>query len=296
MSKKIVLAGGTGFVGSYFREQFRALDYDVRVISRQDGQIAWDNPNAVVQALENADLLINLAGKSVNCRYHENNKREILQSRIQTTTLLGEAIAACDNPPPLWINSSTATVYRHADDRPMTEAEGDIGTGFSVDVATAWEEAFFSFDLPDTRQVALRMAIVLGNNGGVMIPYKHLTHFGLGGIQGSGEQKFSWIHLEDLFRIVRFIQEKEELVGVINCSAPNPVSNRQLMALLRQTMSVKFGLPAPAWLLEIGAVFIRTETELILKSRWVIPERLLQAGFTFKYPQLADALQDVLHA
>ncbi|GJM83498.1 NAD-dependent epimerase [Paenibacillus sp. HMSSN-139] len=268
---KVVLAGGTGFVGQAFARRFGELGAEVKVISRQASHIPWENRRAIVEALEGADLLINLAGRSVNCRYTPENRRLILDSRTETTRLLGESVLACSRPPTLWINSSTATIYRHAEDRPMTEEGGEIGTGFSVDVAKAWEAAFFAFDLPATRQVALRIAIVL-DDGGVMAPLRNLVRFGLGGAQGSGRQQFSWIHMEDLFRIVRFLQEHPELHGVFNASAPHPVTNRELMARLRRAMGVPVGLPAPRWLLELGARLIRTETELVLKSRWVLPE------------------------
>jgi uncharacterized protein (TIGR01777 family) len=176
----------------------------------------------------------------------------------------------------------------------MTEEGGEIGSGFSVEVAKQWEQAFFSFELPNTRQIALRIAIVLGEDGGVMTPYKNLIRFGLGGSQGSGNQKFSWIHIEDLFGIILFLRDNEELRGVFNCSSPNPVTNRELMGSLRQAMQAKFGLPASKWMLEVGAFFMKTETELILKSRWVIPERLMRAGYSFKYDTLDKALRQIL--
>ena len=163
-----------------------------------------------------------------------------------------------------------------------------------MDVATSWEKAFFDFSLPKTRQVALRIAIVLGKDGGVMTPYRNLVKFGLGGIQGDGNQKFSWIHVEDLFQIILFLKEREDLNGVFNCSSPYPVSNRELMKTLRQNMNVRFGLPASKWMLELGAIFIRTETELVLKSRWVIPERLQREGYTFTYPTLDETFYDIL--
>lgn len=290
---KVVLAGGTGFVGQAFARRFGELGAEVKVISRQASHIPWENRRAIVEALEGADLLINLAGRSVNCRYTPENRRLILDSRTETKRLLGESVLACSRPPTLWINSSTATIYRHAEDRPMTEEGGEIGTGFSVDVAKAWEAAFFAFDLPATRQVALRIAIVL-DDGGVMAPLRNLVRFGLGGAQGSGRQQFSWIHMEDLFRIVRFLQEHPELHGVFNASAPHPVTNRELMARLRRAMGVPVGLPAPRWLLELGARLIRTETELVLKSRWVLPERLKRAGFSFRYDTLEKALNEIV--
>ncbi|MCR8655955.1 TIGR01777 family oxidoreductase [Paenibacillus endoradicis] len=296
MKKKVVLAGGTGFVGIYFNEKFRNMGYEVKIISRQKGHISWDNEADIIEAINDSEMLINLAGKSVDCRYNEQNKREILMSRVDTTRILGKAVLECENPPILWINSSTATIYRHAEDRPMTEETGEIGSGFSVDVATEWEKTFFSFDLSATRRVALRLAIVLGEHGGVMTAFKNLVRFGLGGAQGSGNQKFSWIHIEDLFDMTIFIRDNAQISGVINCSAPHPVTNRELMDTLRKTMNVKFGLPSPKWMLEFGAVVIKTETELILKSRWVIPDRIEKAGYVFKYRTIDNALQQILQS
>lgn len=294
MHAKIVLAGGTGFIGTFLEDKFKDLGYEVHIISRQKQHISWEDHEGIIAAIDDADLLINLAGKSVDCRYNEKNKQEIMSSRTETTSILGEAIENCSSPPPLWINSSTATIYRHAEDRPMTEEDGEIGSGFSVEVAEAWEQAFFSFQLPHTRQVALRIAIVLGPDGGVMTPFINLARFGLGGVQGPGNQMFSWIHIEDIFGIIMFLKEREDLSGVFNCSSPHPVTNREFMAELRRTMNIKFGLPSPKWLLELGAVVIKTETELILKSRWVIPDRLERAGYPFKYMKIAQALSHIL--
>lgn len=292
--KKVVIAGGTGFIGEYFKEKFAELGYEVIIISRRHGHLSWEDSAGLLAALENAELLVNLAGKSVNCRYHEANKREILESRVRATTLLGKTVQACARPPKLWINASTATIYRHAEDRPMTEENGEVGSGFSVEVAKKWEEAFFSFETPNTRKIALRIAIVLGKGGGVITPYRNLVRFGLGGPQGKGNQMFSWIHVEDLFQIVLFLMEREELSGVFNCSAPTPVTNQELMRELRKIMNVPFGLPAPKWMLEIGSWMIRTETELVLKSRWVLPERLEREGFRFTFPTLDRTMRDIL--
>lgn len=294
VSKKIVIAGGTGFIGKYLTEQFCHLGYEVIIISRQEQSIKWNDAKGIISALENSIMLINLAGKSVNCRYNEKNKEEILRSRTETTKALGEAVLQCNYPPELWINSSTATIYRHAEDKAMTEEKGEIGSGFSVHVATSWEQAFFSFSLPKTRQVALRMAIVLGENGGVIKPLINLVRFGLGGKQGRGNQMFSWIHIQDLLNIILFLQSHKNLKGVFNCSSPNPIDNRTLMKSLRSAMNVNIGLPSPEWLLKIGAVIINTEPELVLKSRWVIPEKLIQAGYTFKYPNINSALKTIL--
>lgn len=294
MLKKIVLAGGTGFIGQYLERMYTNQGYIVHIISRQPGQVPWNDERAMVNALEGAEMVINLAGKSVNCRYNEKNKREIYESRTKTTEALGNAIRKCKNPPQLWINSSTATIYRHAEDRPMTESTGELGSGFSVDVGKAWEDAFFQFKLPKTRQIALRLAIVLGADGGVMEPYVNLVRFGLGGKQGEGKQMFSWIHIEDVYRIIEFLKQRKDLNGIFNAAAPNPVTNKELMEHMRKGMNRRSGLPAPEWMLGLGAVFIGTETELILKSRWVLPERLTKAGYQFRYDRLDRALWQIL--
>lgn len=292
---KIVIAGGSGFIGAYLAEQFGKTGYEVLIISRSNPYIRWDDEAAIIAALEGAVMLINLAGKSVNCRYTEANKKEIFRSRTETTKILGKAIRLCKHPPELWLNSSTATIYRYAEDLPMTEQDGETGQGFSVEVAKAWEQAFFEFeDLPHTRLVALRIAIVLGKGGGVIKPYTNLVRYGLGGRQGSGKQMFSWIHLEDLYRIILFIQEDKSRKGIYNCSAPHPVKNRELMYTLRKLIGRPWGIPAPTWLLKLGAIIIKTETELVLKSRWVIPQRLLEEGFVFRYPELEPALGQIL--
>jgi len=294
MKKKIVIAGGTGFIGKYLTKRFHENGDEVVIISRNKSHINWNNEKALIAALEHADVLINLAGKSVDCRYNEKNKREILLSRTETTKALGEAIIKCNNPPSLWINSSTATIYRHAEDRPMTENSGEIGKGFSVEVAKAWEESFFNFHLNNTRQILLRIAIVLGKDEGVMKPFTNLVRFGLGGKQGNGNQMFSWIHIEDLFNIILFLIKHKELSGIFNCAAPNPINNKTFMKKLRAAMHTKIALPSPKWLLELGAIIIKTETELILKSRWVFPERLLNEGYQFKYLTIDEVLKDLV--
>ena len=291
---KIIIAGGTGFIGRFLAYQFRQRGDKVIIISRNKGDVLWSDREGITGALEGADLVINLAGKSVDCRYHEKNRRAILDSRVNTTKVIGEAILTCQKPPSLWINSSTATIYRHAEDRPMTEADGELGNGFSVNVAKQWEQSFFDFQLSGTRQVALRIAIVLGKDGGVIQPLMRLTKFGLGGKQGKGTQIFSWIHIEDLFRIILFVMEHKEVCGVVNCSSPEPVTNEILMKSMREVLHVGIGLPCPEWLLKIGAVLIRTEPELIVKSRWVLPDRLLKSGYQFSYPSLMPALKNIL--
>jgi len=301
--KKVVIAGGTGFVGSILAEHYVQKGYEVVVLSRRhhldkDGIrfVQWDGKNygSWNQELEATEILINMNGKSVDCRYNEGNKQEIYASRIDSTYILGQAIEVLDNPPKLWINSSSATIYRHAEDRQMDEATGELGTGFSVDVCKKWEQAFFETKTKGTRKVALRMAIVLGKHGGALQPLVQLTKLGLGGKQGNGEQFFSWVHEEDLLRAVDFIQENKEMEGPINIAAPAPVKNCLVMKMLRNATRIPVGLPAPKWLLEIGAVLIQTETELILKSRNVIPGKLTKMGFDFQFPTLELAIKDLV--
>src|SRR5690606_13547292 len=204
-------------------------------------------------ALEGADLLINLAGKSVNCRYTEANKAAIFASRTNSTSILGEAVQQAKNPPALWINSASATIYRHAEDRPMDEATGEMENDFSVQVCKKWEKTFNDITLPHTRKVVLRIAVTLGKQGGVMTPYLNLVKFGLGGHQGSGRQMFSWVHIEDVARMMEWLYEHPECSGTYNCSAPNPVTNKTFMQTLRKTAGHAYGLPACEWRLQIGA-------------------------------------------
>jgi uncharacterized protein len=294
--KTVVIAGASGFIGSCFRRRFLDDGWQVRTVGRAASADAqWDDDGAITKALDGAELLVNLAGRSVNCRYNERHRREILESRVQTTRALGRAVAGCAEPPRTWINSSTGTIYRHAEDQAQSEASGEIGRGFSVDVARAWEDELAAAVAPATRKVPLRIAIVLGA-GGVMGPLRNLARLGLGGHMGPGTQKFSWIHVEDLYRAVLFIHERPELTGPVNAASPYPVDNRELMALVRQSLGVPFGMPTPSWLLEAGAVLIRTQTELVLKSRWVEPRRLVDAGFKFEYPSLAGALNEIAKA
>lgn len=293
---KIVIAGGSGFIGRYMSRRFRQMGWEVLTISTTParGYISWSDEPAMVRALDHAWLVLNLAGKSVDCRYNQKNMDAIFASRTETTRKLGEAIEKCKNPPGLWLNASTGTIYRYSEDIAMTEENGVIGKGFSVEVAKAWEKAFFKFKLPHTRQVALRMAIVLGRGGGALTPYARLVSTGAGGRHGNGRQMFSWIHIEDLFRIVFYIAANSDFKGVVNCASPQAVTNTKLMKTLREVKGMPLGMPLPRLLLRLGAWLTGTEAELVLKSRWVYPERLLKYGFEFKYPALRSALEDIL--
>ncbi|HWH25667.1 MAG TPA: TIGR01777 family oxidoreductase [Pseudolysinimonas sp.] len=302
-SRTIVIAGARGFMGTRFAELYRARGDRVVTVGRagvasaQHPDAVWGDTAAITRLIEGADILVNLAGKSVNCRYTEANKAEIFRSRLETTAELGRAVAAADAPPPLWLNASTATIYRHADDRPMDEATGDIGTGFSVNVATSWEKTLFDAARDGVRQVAMRTAITLGD-GSALEPLVRMTKVGLGGPQlggksGGGRQRFSWVHLDDVFRAMEHL-ESSELDGPVNITSPNPSTNREVMATLRRVLRVPIGIPLPRPALELGSALIRTETELILKSRWVVPTRLLDDGFVFAYPELEGALRQIL--
>lgn len=310
---RIVIGGSSGFMGRHLTAKYREAGREVVTVSRAGADLTWADRNGIDAAVDGAALVIGLAGKSVNCRYTPENRAEIFSSRLETTAALSGAISRASHPPALWVNSSTATIYRHAEDRPMTESTGEIGTGFSVEVAKAWEQALFADDLPATRRVALRSAIVLGH-GGVLGPLRSLARLGLGGAQHDGRwpvsrrrraagtahlpgarrgaQRFSWIHVDDVAGIIDFLEDHPQLDGPVNASSPNPVDNTTFMATVRDVLGVRFGPPMPRWMLELGAIGIRTETELVLKSRWVLPEKLVAAGYEFRYPTLEDALRE----
>lgn len=290
--KTVVIAGASGFIGAHFSRAFAAEGWQVRTVGRTSDAV-WGDTAAISALLEGADLLVNLAGKSVSCRYTPANKAEIVRSRTETTAELGRAIAACSAPPSDWFNVSTGTIYRDARDRPQDECDGELGSGFSVEVARAWEETLAAADTPATRRIPLRISIAMGPRGGVMRPFNNLARLGLGGRMGDGAQKFSWVHVEDLFRSVLFLHDHRSITGPVNIAAPDVVSNAGLMAAVRRSCRVPFGLPTPAWLLTLGAVLIRTETELVLKSRWVRAGKLEDAGFVWRHPRLDCALADI---
>lgn len=296
--KTIVIAGGSGFLGLVLNTYFSERDYQVKILTRlpkKENEIYWNAKDLGewTNALENTEALINLTGKSVDCRYTDSNKKLIYDSRIDSTHALGLAINLCDNPPKVWFNSSTATIYEGSLTYENDEENGIIGDDFSMNIAKSWEEAFYSIKNPKTRKITLRTAIVLGKKGGAMLPLKRLTRFGLGGKQASGNQKVSWIHEQDFARAVEFLLINKELQGNFNLSVPKPTDNKTLMKSMRNSLSVPFGISHPIWLLNFGAKLIGTETELVLKSRNVVPKRLLDNGFQFKYDNLNLALSDL---
>ncbi|SKB77833.1 hypothetical protein SAMN05421800_10897 [Chryseobacterium balustinum] len=238
--------------------------------------------------------MINLAGKSVDCRYTDINKREIYDSRINSTKVLQQAVDNCINKPKIWLNASSATIYVHSEKHLNTEGNGIIGDDFSMNICKSWEKEFFKTENPDTRKVALRTSIVLGNNGGAFTKLKMITKLGLGGKQGRGNQNVSWIHIDDFCRAVEWIIENEDISGKINVTAPNPLNNEEFMRKLRKEMKILFGLNAAVWQLEIASVFLKTETELLLKSRNVYPEKLIINGFKFSYPDIETAFKNLV--
>ncbi|WP_426483801.1 TIGR01777 family oxidoreductase [Flavobacterium sp. 2] len=301
--EKLIIAAGTGFLGqvlvNHFKDKFEEIVILTRGKSQTVNGIKYVNWNARTfsgweKELENATVLINLAGKSVDCRYTKKNKKEILLSRIESTKILNKAVLNCENPPKHWLNSSTSTIYRFSLDKQMDEVDGEIGNDFSINVALSWEKAFFKIETPNTLKTALRTSIVLGKNGGALIPLKTLAKIGFGGKQGNGNQFISWIHEEDFANAVGYILQKE-ITGVINIVSPEPIRNVVFMQKLRKAIGFPFGIPMNQFFLEIGSFFIRTETELVLKSRNVVPKRLLENGFRFKFEDIDEAFRDLLH-
>jgi uncharacterized protein len=308
---KIVIPGGSGQVGQILARHFHARGHEVAVFSRSPAAapwrvVSWDGiaPGDWIAAVERSDVCINLAGRSVNCRYTAANRRSILESRVRTTCLLNEVIASLSRPPRLWINASTATIYRHALDRGMDESGGELGGNepgapdtwnFSIDVAKAWEQAFFSTSTPLTRKIAIRSAMTFSpDRGGVFDVLLGLVRHGVGGAQGAGTQYVSWIHEADFTRAVDLLIAHEEFEGVVNLASPNPLPNRDFMRILREAWGTRFGMPSPGWLIEIGTWLMRTESELVLKSRRVVPGRLLDAGFQFLFPEWPVAAPDLV--
>ena len=314
-----VVAGASGFVGAAVARALVEDGYQIRRVGRS-GPIRWSDTDALAAAVDGADTVVNFAGMSVNRRYTDRNRREILASRVTTTRALREAIERAARPPRVWLNASTATIYRHSMDRPNTETGGELGSGFSVDVATSWERELFTGWLPGTRRVALRMAIVIGDGPATRM-LLNVARLGLGGTQydgwfpphrryrGIGErptgpdrapwyrtggrQRFSWVHIDDVVAAIRFLRDHERLSGPVNIASPRPVDNRTLMRTLREVVGARVGLPARRWMLELGMWALRTEPELVLKSRWVVPQRLTDAGFAFAHTDLREALAEV---
>jgi uncharacterized protein len=307
---KVVLPGGSGQVGTLVARALHERGDEVVVLSRSPQRAAWrvvpwdaETLGAWAQELEGAAVVVNLAGRSVNCRYTPENRRQILDSRVDSTRVVGEAIAAAQQPPRVWLQASTATIYSHRYDAPNDEASGILGGNepdapaswsFSIAVARAWEDALEKADTPKTRKVALRSAVVLSpDRGGIFDTLLGLVRKGLGGTSGDGRQFVSWVHEADFLAALDWLAGHEEMSGAVNIASPNPLPNAQFMEALRRAWGAPIGLPATAWMLAVGAIFLRTETELVLKSRRVVPGRLLASGFSFRFPDWDVAAQDL---
>lgn len=308
---KLVLPGGSGQVGRVLARAWLAEGHEVVVLGRGGAStvgraVTWDGKTLGPWAseIDGADVVVNLAGRSVNCRYTDANMRDMMVSRVRSTQAVGEAIAAAKRPPRVWLQMSTATIYAHRFDAANDEATGMIGGdepgvpaywGFSVDIAKAWEQAQSDSPTPDTRQVALRTSMVMSpDRGGVFDALLGLVRRGLGGSVAGGAQFVSWIHDRDFVRVIRFLVDREDLSGPVNVAAPGPLPYRDFMAALRRAWGIGIGLPATRWMLELGAFLMRTDTELVLKSRRVVPGRLLDAGFTFEHPDWPGAAEDLV--
>jgi uncharacterized protein (TIGR01777 family) len=306
----IVIPGGSGQVGTMLARAFIAHGHEVVVLSRHPSKVPWHVIKWDAETLgdwtaefDGADVVVNLAGRSVNCRYTAKNRQAIIDSRIRSTRAVGQAICGAIHPPRVWLQASTATIYSHRFDAPNDEATGLVGGSeanapdtwrFSIDVAKSWEQAVNEIDTPTTRKVLMRSAMTMSPaRGGVFDVLLGLVRRGLGGKSGDGRQYVSWIHDRDFIRAVYWLIDHPELSGPVNLAAPHPIPNFEFMRELRQAWGVDFGLPATKWMLEIGAFFLRTESELILKSRRVVPKRLLESGFVFDFPTWPEAAADL---
>jgi uncharacterized protein (TIGR01777 family) len=303
---KIVLAGGSGFLGRALAERFSSTGYEVVVLGRsalpndypKARFVAWDakSRGSWDKEIDGAGVLINLCGRSVDCRYNDENRRLIINSRVQATTILGEACAAATDPPKTWLNASTATIYsdRRGDHPSHDENSEELGHGFSVGVAKSWEKSFYRQDLPGVRRVALRISIILGQEGGAFPVMRRFAKLGLGGRQGSGSQWMSWLHLDDWLGIIEWLLKNEQVSGAVNLAAPNPVTNAVFMREMRRRFApLGIGFPAPAFAVRFGAFFLRTAPELVLKSRKVVSRVLADGGYAFQYPTIKEALDDL---
>ena len=320
--RRAVIGGGSGYLGTALARALRVDGYEVRVIGRSGADARWDDPAGILRLVDGADLVIGLAGRRIDCRYTDRNRDEILRSRVRTTQALHRAVATAAAPPAVWMNGSSATAYRYSLVSPRTEADPLDEKGFSPDVTREWEAALFAGDTPGTRRIALRTSLVLGRGAPVMDMLLRLARLGLGGPQydgwwfphrryrgigahptepdrpdhehSRGRQRLSWMHEQDFVQAVRFLRDHDEIAGPVNMASPAAVTNVELMRTLRRAVRAPFGLPAPRFVLEPGMAVLRTESELVLKSRWVLPQVLEDAGYVFRFPELPAAVQAIV--
>ena len=308
---KVLIPGGSGQIGQLLARSFKGNGHEVVILTRSPKpsllgrEVFWDAKTlgAWTSEVSEADVVINLAGRSVDCRYTNANRKSIIQSRIDSTKVLGEAITLSSHPPKVWLQAATATIYSHRYDAPNDDVTGTLGGlepdapntwRFSIEVAKAWENALNAANTPNTRKILLRSAMTMSpDKDGVFDVLLGLVRHGLGGTSGDGKQFVSWIHERDFIRAIDWLIAHEDFTGAVNLSAPVPLPNKDFMRELREAWGISFGLPATRWMLEMGAFFMRTETELILKSRRVVPRRLLENGFTFEFSQWPEAANDL---
>lgn len=297
--KKIVIAGGTGFVGRYLTRRFLREGFEVAVLARHPAalpagaqMVVWNgrDPGPWASVLEGADLLVNLSGASVNCRHSASNKRKLTESRLQAVNALGAALIAAERPPKTWINASGAGIYNPDTPGAHGEESTDYGDDFIAALARSWEAALFECPVHGIRRVALRMGVVLGKGGGAWPVLLRAATFGAGGRSGSGKQFVSWIHEEDVYSAILFLYGHPGIEGPVNLVSPSPETNRTFMSAVRKQAGMPLGIPQPAWLVRIGTTLMGTDPSLLLRNSRVVPERLLAAGFRFTHPTLADAL------
>ena len=300
-ARRVVLAGGSGFLGQCFAKELLAAGGEVDVLTRSPGvnilgrAVAWDGSTVGdwARVLEGAAAVVNFTGKSVNCRYTPSNRRGILESRLRSVEALGRALNACTTPPPVWVQAASLAIYG-SPGATVCDETAPPGSGFSVEVCQSWEEAFNNCEVRSTRRVLLRIGFVLGAGGGALEPLARLTRLGLGGRAGSGHQYISWVHVADLNRLLLWAIDSKDAVGTYNATGPAPVTNAEFMVTLRTAVGRPWSPSVPAWMVKVGAWAIRTEPELVLSGRRCIPQRATAQGFKFTYPALDAALGDIL--
>jgi uncharacterized protein len=304
MKKKIVLPGGSGFLGKSLAEYLQALDYEIVVLTRGHSgmknnvkYVQWDGETLGdwIHEIDGCYAVINFTGKSVNCIYTKKNREEIIQSRLRSVNVLQEAIATSNNPPSVFVQAGSLAIY--GDTTSLCDEEAPHGTGFSVEVCQQWEEAFFQNELPHTRKVLLRIGFALGKNGGALEPLVKLASFYLGGTIGSGKQYISWIHIDDLNNMFRVAVEDPTISGIYNATGPNPVTNKVFMQAVRNSLGKGWSPPAPAPFVKLGAyIIMRADPGLALSGRNCIPDRFTKSNFEFQYTNLDVALHDIIHS
>jgi uncharacterized protein (TIGR01777 family) len=299
MKQKIIIAGGTGFLGSCLCEKYNNKDVEITILSRKllknhdnVSYVQWDAKTAGDWTihLEGSTAIINLVGKSVNCRYTEKNKKEIIASRVDATFIIGKAIIKCKYPPKVWVNAGSVAIFGDSG-AVLKDEDSPVGSGFSPQICKEWEQAFNETETPNTRKVFLRIGLVLQQGGGILKPYMNLARLWLGGKIGTGKQYMTWIHEDDFTSVMDWIIHQKSIQGILHCASPNPVTNKDFMKAMRLSVSKSFGFPTPAFLIRIGAVFIGTDADLVLSGRRVVSRILKENNFKFKYPQLTDAVQ-----